>query len=419
VVLRFQQEPEPGVLHLFDEGLFIWHIEQNMAHSSLVNDENPNDNATSPKLPYAVALEEADGLFQLKRGASFGDRFDPYPGLTNNRTFDGNSIPSSETVDSVQTNVAVHTISDPGAQMTAFMRAGHFPPAVASISPGTGDQNETVTITDVLGSGFVHGATFLLSGPVTASAQTTGASARVEHEALTAEWVGKAKLAGTIDLTGVATGTYDVLVRNPDGQTATLAASFVVNDPAPVFVQGFTAKPRDASVELNWDIFADEIFQGFKVMRRSSDEPAERAIHGDGLLETERRQFVDDSVLPDTGYEYALIVVLADGSELRSVPASVQTSKLALQLFQNHPNPFNPNTTIRFSLPKSAFVQLTVYDPLGRRVVTLINETRPAGIGEVVWDGRTASGDPVASGVYLYRLQTGKSVLTKKLVLLK
>jgi hypothetical protein len=410
--------------HLFAEGLFIWHIEQNMAHTDLVNDENPNQDATSPKLPYAVALEEADGQFQLKRGASFGDVGDPYPGSKNNRTFDNNSVPSSETVDSIQTNVAVHAISDPGAQMTAIMRAGHFPPGVASISPAAGDQNETVTITEILGSGFVHGATFLLSGPVAASAQKSGAvmnsmrTSGAEYEAGTVEWVGKAKLAGTIDLTGVATGTYDVVVRNPDGQTATLAAAFVVNDPTPVFVQAFDANALDGRVELVWDIFADEPFRGFKLMRRAGLEP-ERAIHGDDLLATQRRRFVDDTVAPGVAYDYALVVVLGDGTEQRSIPASVRTPEVALQLFQNHPNPFNPITAIRFSLPKSARVQLTVYDLLGRPVVTLVNEVRPDGIGEVVWDGRSAGGNPVASGVYFYRLRTGKNVLTRKLVLLK
>ena len=85
-----------------------------------------------------------------------------------------------------------------------------------------------------------------------------------------------------------------------------------------------------------------------------------------------------------------------------------------IRLWQNYPNPFNPSTTIKYELPKSSFVRLSVYDMLGREVSVLVNGRRDAGIHEVKCDGSN-----LASGVYFYRLQAGDVVQSKTLVLLK
>jgi hypothetical protein len=84
------------------------------------------------------------------------------------------------------------------------------------------------------------------------------------------------------------------------------------------------------------------------------------------------------------------------------------------RLHQNYPNPFNPSTTIEFALPKPAFVTLKVYNLLGEEVAILIAEKRTAGIQKLNWD---ANG--LASGVYLYRLEAGGFVETKKLILMR
>ena len=88
-------------------------------------------------------------------------------------------------------------------------------------------------------------------------------------------------------------------------------------------------------------------------------------------------------------------------------------------LSQNQPNPFNPSTDISFSLPKSGQVKLTVYNILGAEVATLVDEIRSAGVHRITWDGTDKSGNPVASGVYLYRLTAGDFAETKKMVLMK
>lgn len=88
-------------------------------------------------------------------------------------------------------------------------------------------------------------------------------------------------------------------------------------------------------------------------------------------------------------------------------------------LFQNYPNPFNPITTIRFTLPVNSPVTLKVFDITGREVQTIVSSTMVAGTHEVRWNGRNSAGLQVASGVYLYRLEAGDHIMTRRMVLLK
>jgi len=83
-------------------------------------------------------------------------------------------------------------------------------------------------------------------------------------------------------------------------------------------------------------------------------------------------------------------------------------------LHQNYPNPFNPTTTIKFDLPNDGLVTLEVYDIIGRRISTLVNENRTAGSYEQVFNASS-----LASGVYVYKLQAGDFITSKKMILLK
>ena len=76
-------------------------------------------------------------------------------------------------------------------------------------------------------------------------------------------------------------------------------------------------------------------------------------------------------------------------------------------LYPNVPNPFNPETTIRFTLARESQVRLEVFDVVGQRVLVLVEEQLPTGAHQVLWDGRGESGEPVSSGVYFCRLQAG------------
>jgi hypothetical protein len=99
-------------------------------------------------------------------------------------------------------------------------------------------------------------------------------------------------------------------------------------------------------------------------------------------------------------------------NETNPLPAS-------FDLGQNYPNPFNPVTNIQYSLNSQQFVTLNVIDPQGSVVKTLVNERKPAGSYTVQWDGTNNAGQSVASGVYLYRMKTAGTMLTRKMILLR
>ncbi len=100
--------------------------------------------------------------------------------------------------------------------------------------------------------------------------------------------------------------------------------------------------------------------------------------------------------------------------------ATDQALPAAFSLGRNYPNPFNPSTTIGYALPTAALVTLRIFDVSGRGIRDLVvGETQPAGSYEVVWDGRSEMGAPVASGVYFYELEAGAYRETQRMILLK
>jgi len=107
-----------------------------------------------------------------------------------------------------------------------------------------------------------------------------------------------------------------------------------------------------------------------------------------------------------------------DGANaLRTYLEGLLPDEFALR--QNYPNPFNPITTLRYDLPENSYVNVTVYDMLGRKVKTLINQTQDAGYRSVIWDATNDYGKPISAGIYLYQIQAGGYTSTKKMVLLK
>ncbi|MFA7057844.1 MAG: C25 family cysteine peptidase [Candidatus Cloacimonadales bacterium] len=92
---------------------------------------------------------------------------------------------------------------------------------------------------------------------------------------------------------------------------------------------------------------------------------------------------------------------------------------ITTRLFNNYPNPFNPETTISFDLPQRDKVELVVYNLKGQKVKSLINEEMDMGVHKIIWNGTNNQGKEVASGVYYYRLSCGNYTKTNKMVLLK
>ena len=101
-------------------------------------------------------------------------------------------------------------------------------------------------------------------------------------------------------------------------------------------------------------------------------------------------------------------------TSVTTIKDELKQNILSFSLYQNYPNPFNPSTKIKFVIPKSSFVNLKVYDVLGREVATLVNEEKSVGEYEVEFDGSELS-----SGIYFYVLNTEGKRLSKKMCLIK
>jgi hypothetical protein len=115
------------------------------------------------------------------------------------------------------------------------------------------------------------------------------------------------------------------------------------------------------------------------------------------------------------GWGWAFDNIVVEGSAI----SAANDLPVALVLDQNHPNPFNPLTTISFSLPRDDKVRLKIFDVRGQLVRTLADGPQTAGSHSVVWNGRDDRGAEVASGTYLYRLETSESTVGRKMLLLK
>lgn len=110
-------------------------------------------------------------------------------------------------------------------------------------------------------------------------------------------------------------------------------------------------------------------------------------------------------------------LVAYDPTDVGGGDPSVVPSEYTLS--QNYPNPFNPTTEISFALPSAGDVELSVFNILGQKIRMLVNQSLPAGSHEVTWQGTADNGQPVASGVYFYRLTSGDVKLSRKMMLLK
>ncbi|MFZ5979703.1 MAG: T9SS type A sorting domain-containing protein [Candidatus Zixiibacteriota bacterium] len=100
-------------------------------------------------------------------------------------------------------------------------------------------------------------------------------------------------------------------------------------------------------------------------------------------------------------------------------PTDEELLPTTYSLSQNYPNPFNPATTIEYTLPRRSRINLTVYNILGQNVATLVDREETAGRHTAEWDGLDKNGQPVASGVYFYRIKTDNYNESKKMILLK
>jgi len=193
---------------------------------------------------------------------------------------------------------------------------------------------------------------------------------------------------------------------------------WTVQCPVAVAISSFGARSVDRGVELSARFQSSFGSVLVKVYR---GEGAEGGLNNLASIPQGNKTsftYVDETAVPGRSYRYMIGVVDQDG-EFVSPIQTITLPKLVAELGQNVPNPFNPTTSIRFTLTSSEHVTINVFDVSGHLVRTLVDGVRAAGAQDVKWDGTNSAGNPVSSGIYYYRLQADKFSQSRKMVLLK
>jgi hypothetical protein len=190
----------------------------------------------------------------------------------------------------------------------------------------------------------------------------------------------------------------------------------------PVLFSAFDAIADINGVRVNWKLSGDETAESYSLWRWTEATGARTRVV-DGRVSGTSGTYRDAKVEPATVYHYDMIVRSTLGNEFVSPVASVTTpGDAGMTLGQNHPNPFNPQTSIPYTLPggsQTSHVRLFILDVSGGIVRRLVNESQAGGAHTALWNGDDDRGTPVSSGVYFYVLDVEGRRLTKKLVLLK
>ncbi|HMN26226.1 MAG TPA: T9SS type A sorting domain-containing protein [Ignavibacteriaceae bacterium] len=196
------------------------------------------------------------------------------------------------------------------------------------------------------------------------------------------------------------------------------------DDPIPVELTSFTANTVSNTVELKWITATELNNRGFEIQRKLNASEFESIgfINGNGTTTEESNYSFTDYNLSEGLYSYRLKQIDFDGTFEFSNEINIEiNSPENFSLAQNYPNPFNPSTTIKYSIPnvistggKNLNVILKVFDVLGVEIATLVNEEKSAGNYEVNFNATSLS-----SGVYLYKIQAGSFVQTKKMLLIR
>lgn len=221
---------------------------------------------------------------------------------------------------------------------------------------------------------------------------------------------------------GLELGLYsmDVVITSNDPLTSEVVVPVVmlVEDEIPVELTSFTASSSADIVSLQWITASETNNQGFSIERKfiSSESFSELTfVQGKGTTTENTVYTYTDKLKHPGSYSYRLKQIDYDGTISYSQSILVDVLKPdRYELAQNYPNPFNPSTTIKFALPEASEVTLTIFSMLGEKVAEILNTSLEAGYHKVEFD---ASNLP--SSIYLYKIQAGKFIQTKKMILIK
>jgi hypothetical protein len=190
----------------------------------------------------------------------------------------------------------------------------------------------------------------------------------------------------------------------------------------PVELTSFSAATIGSTVKLSWNTATEVNNYGFEVERKvgslqSTVGNYEKIgyVNGNGNSNSPKNYSYEDKNLSAGKYSYRLKQIDNDGQFEYSKAIEVDfNSAKKFELSQNYPNPFNPATTIRFNLPEAGNVKITLYNLLGQQIRTLVNEYKESGVHTINFDASDLN-----SGMYIYKIEAGSFVQTRKMTLVK
>ncbi len=221
------------------------------------------------------------------------------------------------------------------------------------------------------------------------------------------------------DFTGDGINDLAALITlPPSGLTSAVTVIEGKYSVVPVELVSFSAIVDGNNVSLSWSAATEINNKGFYIERKSDDNWTEIGfVEGSGTTtEIHNYSYEDKNVDIKSSPEiyYRLKQTDFDGSFNYSKQVELNLSPSGYSLSQNYPNPFNPSTKIQYSIPQSSNVTIKVFDILGNEIKTLVNEEKPIGTYKITWYAEN-----LPSGIYLYKLQAGNFIETKKMILLK
>ena len=226
---------------------------------------------------------------------------------------------------------------------------------------------------------------------------------------------------------GISWDIISPITLNTTSNTASIAGINSFSDwtlgedgALPVELKSFTATTTASKVRLNWNTATEINNYGFDIERcaLSAERQAWEKIgfvNGSGNSNSPKNYtFIDDNISSEK-YSYRLKQIDNDGQFVYSNVVNIDLgNQTEYTLEQNYPNPFNPSTKITYSIPRASDVKITVFNLLGQEIKTLVNETKEAGIHEINFNAQNLN-----SGVYLYKIEAGSYIQTRKMTLIK
>jgi len=186
-------------------------------------------------------------------------------------------------------------------------------------------------------------------------------------------------------------------------------------------IEDFHCQKNDnGNIDLFWTTSYDKNCGGFNIYRSESQDDNFQKINEYLITGQMNYSFQDPRPKAGKTYYYKLEEVSLNGKKKFHHAISITAPKPnKYSLSQNYPNPFNSKTSFKYEIPTASPVKIEVYNVLGRKVKTLVNEKKEAGFYTVYWDGIDDQGESVVSGIYFYYMITNKGKITRKMIVVR